>query len=184
MKRDIALILCAILICLSLAACGEEKLPEIDSGRVWDPVFFEDDSDYEDAFFAVTVPSLDNAKIEQKEDGFVYINGEQLIGGKGLGCNGLYLEDLTGDGRPEICLVKAWGSGIVDNSVIILEYPTKKCLFSLSDRGDHDYHLFWLDGKLHVMETEYTKTQMLRHGSFTYDGEKLSVVWNESSPAD
>ena len=51
-------------------------------------------------------------------------------------------------------------------------------MFSLSDRGVHDYYLFLRDGALCVKETEYMKDDAIRTGVLTYNATGITVVWD------
>ena len=66
----------------------------------------------------------------------------------------VYLADLTNDGKPEICTTVSFGSGIVDNRVIVYDYVNSK-EYSLVDRMYYDYYLSMQDGKLMVTQTDY-----------------------------
>ena len=90
----------------------------------------------------------------------------------------LCLYDITGDGVPELCFVMATGSGMVDYNIVIMDPLTKECVFSLSDRGEHDYKLFFRDGLLCVLERKYMSIDFTRTGVLTYDGSKISVFWD------
>lgn len=49
-----------------------------------------------------------------------------------------YFCDLTGDGLPELCSSISWGSGMIDNRVIIYDYANGVS-YELSDRGYFDF---------------------------------------------
>ncbi len=65
----------------------------------------------------------------------------------------VYLTDLTNDGNPELCATVSFGSGLVDNRVIVFDYVTGK-EYLLSDRMYHDYFLTLDNGKLMVTQTD------------------------------
>ncbi len=152
--------------------------------RIWDQ--HHPDDIERSPYFSVNIPELNNAKIEYKEDGKIYVDGEHLLGGTGHGCESLYLSDLTGDGYPELCFVMNLGSGIVDTRIEIFDYNTKSNIFSLSHRGYHDYYLFLRDGVLCVKETEYRKHDAVRTGILTYGYDHLgiSILWNNEINTD
>ena len=62
-----------------------------------------------------------------------------------------YFCDLTGDGLPELCSSISWGSGMIDNRVIIYDYANGVS-YELSDRGYFDFTLRQdhQDGRLYV----------------------------------
>ncbi len=128
--------------------------------------------------FSVNIPELKNALIEIRDDSKVYVDGEYLCGGPGNGCRDFYWNDITGDGKPELCFVMSSGSGMIDFRIAIYDYETRACIFSLSDRGYHDYGLFVRDGILCVSEREYLGLDLTRTGMLIYDGSKVSVSWD------
>lgn len=150
--------------------------------RVWDWHHPDDSERY--PYFSVTVPELGDALIEYRDDSQIYINGEYLLGGPGNGCESFYLTDITGDGKPELCFGMNLGSGIVDCNIVVIDYETRQCIFSLSDRMYHDYFLFARNGVLCVMETEYMKREAVRTGVLIYDDSKISVSWDSEVNAN
>ena len=130
-------------------------------------------------YFSIMLPELNNAVLEHKQDYKLYLDGELLVGGMAEDFANLCLYDITGDGVPELCFVMATGSGLVDIRILIFDYETRECIFSLSDRGKHDYTLFSRDENLCVAEIEYALGRKLtRTGVLTYDGSKISVAWD------
>lgn len=129
-------------------------------------------------YFSIMLPELNNAVLEHKQDYKLYLDGELLVGGMGEDFANLCLYDITGDGVPELCFVMATGSGMVDYNIVIIDYQTKESIFSLSDRGNHDYKLFFRNGQLCVLERKYMSIEFTRTGVLTYDGSKISVSWD------
>lgn len=129
-------------------------------------------------YFSIKLPELNNAVLEHKQDYKLYLDGELLVGGMAEDFANLCLYDITGDDVPELCFVMATGSGMVDYNIVIMDYQTKGCVFSLSDRGKHDYKLFFRDGLLCVLERKYMSIEFTRTGVLTYDGSKISVSWD------
>lgn len=128
-------------------------------------------------YFSIQIPELNNAILEHRQDYKLYLDGELFVGGFENFAN-LCLYDITGDGTPELCFVMATGSGMVDYNIVIIDYQTKESIFSLSDRGNHDYKLFFRDGQLCVLERKYMSIEFTRTGVLTYDGSKISVSWD------
>ena len=129
-------------------------------------------------YFSIQIPELNNAILEHRQDYKLYLDGELLVGGMAEDFANLCLYDITGDGVPELCFVMATGSGMVDYNIVIMDPLTKECVFSLSDRGEHDYKLFFRDGLLCVLERKYMSIDFTRTGVLTYDGSKISVFWD------
>ena len=80
-----------------------------------------------------------------------------------------YFCDLTGDGLPEICSQVSYGSGIIDNRVIIHDYANGAS-YSLIDRGYHDYYLRMndADGYLYVDKKVYNSNELVSTGRLVY----------------
>ena len=80
-----------------------------------------------------------------------------------------YFCDLTGDGVPEICSQVSFGSGIIDNRVIIHDYANGAS-YSLIDRGYHDYYLLMneADGYLYVDKKVYNSNELVSTGRLVY----------------
>ena len=129
-------------------------------------------------YFFIQIPELNNAVLEHRQDEKLYIDGEYICGGMANGCVNLVLNDITGDGVPELCFVMATGSGMIDYNIVIIDYQTKECIFTLSDRSHHDYKLFFRDGLLCILERKYMSIELTRTGVLTYDGSKISVSWD------
>lgn len=145
--------------------------------RIWDRHYFEDSEGF--SCFSANIPTLGGVMVEYlPENSEIYVGGEYLLGGPGNGCESFYLSDLTGDGVPELCFCMNTGSGIIDFGIVIFDYETRDCIFSLSDRMYHDYFLSERDGKLCVIEKDYLKTEVARMGILSYNGSELLVVWD------
>lgn len=72
----------------------------------------------------------------------------------------VYLTDLTNDGKPEFCATVSFGSGIVDNHIIVYDYAADK-MYQLADRMHYDYYLSMEEGEIIVTQTEYMKEKPL-----------------------
>lgn len=180
MKKLIAFML-ALVCVLCFVGCTETPSPthvhSNNAVKVWDMMDINDGESYPK--FSTVITDLDNAKVEYDvKDSKIYVDDEYLLGGPGYGCLSFYLSDLTGDGYPELCFVMGLGSGLVDINIVIIDYATKNTVFSLSDRGRHDYYLFIKDGALCVKETEFMKFDAVRTGVLAYNGTEILVVWD------
>lgn len=76
---------------------------------------------------------------------------------------GVYLADLNGDGKREICSTVAMGSGIVDERIYAYDLVHER-LYTLQDRFFCNYRLELKDGALFYVQTPDT-----------LDGEALSA---------
>lgn len=74
-------------------------------------------------------------------------NGESTVIISGMPVWNAFLCDLTGDGVSEICATVSFGSGIIDEHVVVYDYVTGT-EYTLWERGVFDYTLRLEDGKL------------------------------------
>ncbi len=72
----------------------------------------------------------------------------------------VYLMDLTNDGKPEFCASISFGSGIIDNRIIVYDYDADK-EYQLADRMHYDYFLSMQDGLLMATQTGYMDKKTL-----------------------
>ena len=114
-----------------------------------------------------------------KENNSVYLDGELLA--KFFCITDIYLCDITGDGIPEMCFNIAFGSGLTDFRISAIDCSTGKTIFSLSDRGQHDYTFSEENGSLIIVERGgLLSDNVTRTGTLTYDGGNVSVDWGRN----
>lgn len=114
-----------------------------------------------------------------KENYSVYLDGELLA--KFFCITDIYLCDITGDGIPEMCFNTTFGSGLIDFRISAIDCSTGKTIFSLSDRGQHDYTFSEENGSLIIVERGgLLSDNVTRTGTLTYDGGNVSVDWGRS----
>jgi len=189
MKRILAVTLTIVMLLATLTGCMASQNPsesentdkaDIPTGstvkRVWDR-HHPDDSE-RSPYFSIFVPELNDTLITFRENFKIYMDNEYLLGGPGHGCESFYLSDLTGDGKPELCFGMNFGSGFTDLRIQIFDYETRECIYTLSDRGFHDYYIFVRNGDLCIKETEYMKQEAVRTGVLSYDGAEINVSWD------
>lgn len=81
-----------------------------------------------------------------------------------------YFCDITGDGLPELCSSLSWGSGIVDNRVVVCDYANGAS-YSLEERGSFDYTLrMGSDGLLYVDKREHDGGGLVSTGRLVFEG--------------
>ena len=87
-----------------------------------------------------------------------------------------YFCDLTGDSLPELCSSISWGSGMIDNRVIIYDYANGAS-YELSDRGNFDFTLRFneADGYLYVDKTKYNTDELVESGRLVFKNDCLQV---------
>ena len=87
-----------------------------------------------------------------------------------------YFCDLTGDGLPELCSSISWGSGMIDDRVIIYDYANGVS-YELSDRG---YFGFTLrqddqDGLLYVDKSKYNSNELVETGRLVFKNHCIQI---------
>lgn len=87
-----------------------------------------------------------------------------------------YFCDLTGDGLPELCSSISWGSGMIDNRVIIYDYANGVS-YELSDRGCFDFTLRQdhQDGRLYVDKTKYHTDELVETGRLVFKNHCIQI---------
>ena len=87
-----------------------------------------------------------------------------------------YFCDLTGDGLPELCSTISWGSGMIDNRVIIYDYANGVS-YELSDRGYFDFTLRFheADGYLYVDKKKYNTDELVETGRLVFKNNCIQI---------
>ena len=87
-----------------------------------------------------------------------------------------YFCDLTGDGLPELCSSISWGSGMIDNRVIIYDYANGAS-YELSDRGYFDFTLRFneADGYLYVDKRKYNTDELVETGRLVFKNHCIQI---------
>lgn len=75
--------------------------------------------------------------------------------------------DLTGDGYPELLCTSAFGSGMIDSRVTIMDYA-KGVTYELCDRGNYDFYLRLVDDELIVSKTVYNTSEVVFSGPLVF----------------
>lgn len=76
----------------------------------------------------------------EKITAFNFLDGTEQVLIYGMPIWNAYFYDITGDGLPEICSSVSFGSGIVDERIIVYDYA-HSASYELSDRGKYNYYL-------------------------------------------
>ena len=87
-----------------------------------------------------------------------------------------YFCDLSGDGLPDLCSTISWGSGMIDNRVVIYDYANGVS-YELSDRGYFDFTLRQdhQDGRLYVDKTKYHTDELVETGRLVFKNNCLQI---------
>lgn len=165
MKRILACF--AAIAAVMLSGCAKdasESVPDENavyaSERLFD-YFYSDDMPWEETK-EFTLPEFSKVKFKWSSDNIVAVKNKKETGlFWGMPVWGVYLADLNGDGKREICSTVSMGSGMVDERVYAYDYANEK-LYVLVARFRSNYRLELVDGVL--MYTEYPENSIINSG--------------------
>ena len=86
----------------------------------------------------------------------------------------VYFYDLTGDGNPELCSTISFGSGIIDDRIIIYDYAGGAS-YELSDRGNFDYVLNMQEDSLIVEKRAYIQDELIESGELVFLNDTIQI---------
>lgn len=146
-KRN--LLISAMAFLLLCAGCGEKGLP----AEVWVDYYLADDMPWEESK-TLTLPEFPGVTFTwTAEEVTASSGGETTRLFWGMPVWNVYLCDLTGDGKPELCATASVGSGIIDDRVIVYDYASGTS-YILADRGFYDYVLIRKGKALQVEKSQ------------------------------
>ncbi len=82
--------------------------------------------------------------------------------------------DLTGDGKQELCSTISFGSGLIDNHVLIYDYQNRT-QYLLWHRGIHDYDLYLEEGHLYAAMRPTLEEEILESGQLVLEEGRLTI---------
>lgn len=141
--------------------------------------YFSDDMPWEETK-EFTVPEFSKVKFKWSSSDVVAVKNKKETGLYwGMPVWGVYLADLNGDGKREICSTVSMGSGIVDNRILAYDYANGK-LYELQDRPTSDYSLKLQDGVLmYVKQTQNASDVLTMPLTLDAMTEVPSTAWNQ-----
>ena len=182
------IILAAILVCIAVAVCllttpkREPSAPQaspVPSDKVvqWlDYYSASNQTSWEetkeiaiDAFPGVTF-RWTSGSVEAKE------NGAARTLFTGMPIQNVFFTDVTGDQKPELCTSVCFGSGMIDEHVVVYDYANKQS-YTLWDRGAFDYRLYTSDGALLIGKTPYNGDKRIDCGTLTLQDGLICCRW-------
>ena len=86
----------------------------------------------------------------------------------------VYFYDLTGDGKPELCSSLSYGSGIVDDRIIVYDYEAGAS-YELSDRFHFDYVLRMQEDSLVVEKREAMQGEIVETGELVFINDTIQL---------
>lgn len=94
----------------------------------------------------------------------------------------VYFADMNGDGKPELIATVSFGSGIVDEHIVVYDYASKQS-YTLWDRMQFDYHLFNAENiaqPLYVGKTPYMGDKQVDSGTLEMHEGTLACHWQSN----
>ena len=86
----------------------------------------------------------------------------------------VYFYDLTGDGNPEICSTISFGSGMIDNRILIYDYAGGAS-YELSDRGNFDYVFNMQKDSLVVEKRVSMQDELVESGKLVFLDDTIQI---------
>lgn len=162
MKKHLLLV-CSAVCLLMLGGCGKRAhmgTKAAESEGLWDYraqswVDFSSGEMPWDASLTLEVPEFPDVVFTWTPDAVTARTGtKETVLFSGMPVWNVFLCDLTQDGRPEFCATVSFGSGMVDNHIVVYDYSAN-ATYTLWDRGAYDYGLTLEDGWLQVTMSVY-----------------------------
>lgn len=103
-----------------------------------------------------------------------------LYGGAMMSVWSVYFCDMTGDGIPDLCSELSFGSGIIDERIIVYDYENGVS-YELSDRGNYDYYLRFEENTehLYVDKKIYNSDELVSSGRLGFEDNCIQI-YNEN----
>jgi len=149
------------------------KYGETESMQVvtkWFDYFDNPDKMEWDESLDISLPEFPNVTFRWSYGEMVAVKGNEITSlYTGMPIWNTYFCDLTGDGLPELCSTISWGSGMIDDHIIIYDYANGVS-YSLEDRGIFDYVLRQGadDEQLYVDKSSHAEGNVITSGKLVY----------------
>lgn len=132
-----------------------------------------------------TLPEFPGAIFGWTQYGIMVYSDDKWDLYKGSPVYGVYLADLNGDGKREICSTVSIGSGMIDDRIYAYDYANGY-LYELENRGTSDYSLEIENGELLYVETTemYQIKNPLKIGDMTCQSTTSGVHHQEHENHD
>lgn len=154
MQKLLVLVLIALL---TLTGCADPAQAEEPAGPA---VWLDYLVDYED----MSYDKAEELELPEAYPGVTFrwtagqvsaiVDGEEEVLFSGMPVWSVFLQDLNGDGKLEFCANISWGSGMIDERVLVYDYAAG-ALYTLENRGHKDYTLSIEENRLVVTQWDY-----------------------------
>ena len=146
--------------------------------RKWFDYFKDPDEMHWDQSLEINIPEFPDVMFRWYPDKMEAVTeNEGMTLYTGMPIWNAYFCDLTGDGLPELCSSLSFGSGMIDNRIIIYDYANGAS-YGLEDRGTFDYTLRLNDndGQLYVDKKNYNSNELVSSGRLMFKDNCIQIV--------
>lgn len=178
MEKVVAIIIC-FAISMSLTGC--EKAPVSESGepsnsnRVIKWFDCLNGNEMEDGIREYNLDEFSGVTFRWHDDYLEAVTDEETVTlYTGMPIWSVYFYDLTGGGNPEICSTISFGSGMVDNRIIVYDYAGGAS-YELSDRCNFDYVLNISGDSLVVEKRAYMQDEIIESGELVFLDDTIQI---------
>lgn len=180
MKKIIAIVLCMALS-ISFTSCSKEntsdehsKSSKPNSVIKWFDCLNGDEMDWQ-GFKEYSLEEFSGVTFRWYSERLEAVTDEEILSlYSGMPIWSVYFYDLTGDGNPELCSTLSFGSGIIDNRILIYDYADGAS-YELSDRGNFDYVLNMQNDSLIVEKRFYMKDEVIESGELVFLNDTIQI---------
>ena len=182
------IILVAILACVAVVIClltlpkkdASPKAQAVGSAAQWLD-YYESSADMPwDSAKEITVDAYPDVTFRWTAGSVEAVeNGKTRTLFTGMPVWSVYFADVTGDGRSELLATVSFGSGIVDEHIVVYDYANRQ-IYTLWSRMQFDYHLYNTDNAaqpLYVGKTPYMGDKQVDTGTLELHDGILSCRW-------
>ena len=92
----------------------------------------------------------------------------------------IYASDLNGDGKPELCVSASNGSGIIECSVVIIDYANEK-IYYIAKSMVNDFELSEKNGTLGIIRAPYhmiEDSDQQLYGDFSIENNQIIIKFD------
>lgn len=150
----------------------------------WFDYFKDHVNMYEDGALELSIPELPEVTFRGSSGQMEAISADGEITPlySGMPIWNAYLCDLTGDGVPEMCSTVCYGSGVIDERIIVYDY-VGGASYELVDRGTYDYVLRYseTDGGLYVDRYVWPEDKLDATGLLVFRDGCLQALWTSAA---
>ena len=181
MKRNSVSLIILLVMLIALTSCKKVIIDNHPQGIMLWNIYQDLDAAREVAARGVSLDEFPDVVFKCNIDFTANDELIEEIGKQGYPMS-FYAYDLNYDGYRELCVNCAYGSGWIDDRVVIYDYKNIKVLLEINDRENYSYYLQQNEEGIYVVETYILNpAHKTRIGNFVYEKGNLSVQWENVS---